>query len=117
MMERGNITEEEARQIAEEVLTTPHGFYEVVWRTPDGLKFSAPLSPSTELRGEDPEGWQYLGAIWGPGPDCSDLGLDPAYPPCSGRVRWTELTLEEIVVELIDIIADDIYEHPEWWVG
>lgn len=116
VMEMGDLSEEEARRIAEEVLRIPTGFWEAVWRTPDGLQFSAPLTSTTELRGEDPEGWQYLGAIWGPGPDCSDLGLEPEYPPCSGRVRWTELASNEHD-ELIRVLADDIYEHPEWWIG
>jgi hypothetical protein len=115
-LEMGDLSEAEARRIAEEVLRIPRGFWEAVWRTPDGLQFSAPLTPTTELRGEDPERWQFLGAIWGPRPDCSDLGLDPEEPPCSGRVEWTELAPEEID-ELIDIISDDIYENPELWIG
>ncbi|MGC8773530.1 MAG: hypothetical protein ACP5RJ_08765, partial [Conexivisphaera sp.] len=41
--EIGDITEEEARRIAEEVLRIPYGYWEAVWRTPDGLLFSPPV--------------------------------------------------------------------------
>ncbi len=109
-----NFTWEDAKAVAEEILKIPAGMREYVWKTPMGLQFSAPITPGTTLTGEDPQGWEFLGTITGPGPDCSDIGFDPQYAPCYGRTRWTAITLLEYA-EIIQILADDIYENSAWW--
>ncbi len=104
------ITRKDALDIAKELLRTPKGYHLLLLKHPCGTIFFNPAdTPNTVYR--LPNVWERLGVIKGPGEKCTDLGLDPNRSPCHGP-RWDDADL----FELVQTLADRIYEHPERWI-